>query len=117
MGIIMSSILLKVNLKGALGSPVRSTDYQKNTVDVSKLESKYPDWMTRTICHTDRPTSQCHRQMIIDASIVEDWMMSDCPRWEKPSVWKTKTSEQKIVSHLSQYDEGYGISYEFLENL
>ena len=112
----MSSILLKVFLAGEISGPIKSVDIQKNTVDVSKIGSKHPDWMTKKICHTDRVQTQCHRKMIINSDIVYSWAVSDCPRWEKPSVWKTKTPEQRIESHLSQYDEGFGISYEYLEN-
>ena len=112
----MSSILLKVFLAGEISGPVESVDIQKSTVDVSKIGSKHPDWVTKKICHTDRVSVPCHRKMIIDSDIVDGWANSDCPRWEKPTVWKTKTPQQKIESHLSQYDEGFGISYEYLEN-
>ena len=116
MEVYMSSILLKVFLAGEISGPVESVDIQKSTVDVSKIGSKHPDWVTKKICHTDRVSVPCHRKMIIDSDIVDGWTNSDCPRWEKPTVWKTKTPQQKIESHLSQYDEGFGISYEYLEN-
>lgn len=112
---MFSAILLTINLAGALEGVVKHTNMQKSTVDISPIGSRHPDWFTANICHTDRKPVPCYRKVTIPANVVNEWAKSECPRWRKPSEWKTKTPAQKIESHLSQYDEGFGILYDFFD--
>lgn len=109
----MESILLTVNLNGCISGPKAHVDLQINRVDVSRIGSKHAEWITNRICHTDRTPEPCVRKMTIDSSIVSDWVSNTCPPWEKIGAWEAKNDKQRIESHLSRYDEGYGYEYSF----
>ena len=111
-----SGILLTVNLSGKIGGPVKHVDKQNVTIDIAPIGSKFPEWVSRKITHTDRPMTECCRKCTISEDIVRSWGNADCPYWERPAVWKGYSKNQKIAAFLSRYDEGFGISYEFIEN-
>lgn len=112
---MISAILLTVNLKGELLGQVRHTTEQSYTIDQSPVGSKYSDFVTRKILHTNRETQKCYKKVTIPENIVTSWACGDCPQWEKPSVWKDMLPEKRIDSHLRRYDEGFGFSFEFLD--
>jgi len=107
-------VLLTINLRGAISGPVRHVDKQTMTVDVSPVGSKHVELMTKKIVHNDRPTLKCCKKLNLQQHVLDLWAVSECPRWAKPSFWKTLTSQQKIEAHLHSFDEGYGVSYEFV---
>lgn len=108
------AVLLTINLKGSIGGPVAHTDKQNVTVDVSPIGSSRPELMTRRIVHNDRKEMTCYRKLNIEESVANGWATSDCPRWEKPIKWRQMTAQQKIESYLNSFNEGYGVSYEFI---
>ena len=110
-----SGILLTVKLKGKIGGPVKHTEKQNITVDISPVGSKRPEWSSRKITHNDRSEQECCRKCMINENIVKSWENSECPYWEHPVAWKNFSEEKKVQSFLSRYDEGYGISYEYIE--
>ena len=109
-----SGILLTINLKGALiGQPIHN-QLQEVKVDISP-DPKKIIYTTQRICHVDRISVACHKKTLITEEAVTSWRKGDCPYWERPAKWKSMTDRQKIESHLSRFDEGYGYSYEFVE--
>ncbi len=85
---------------------------QRHTV---LLSEEFGGSMNRNILHSDRiPTKAC-RIFTVAAEHVTSWVRKDqCPEWEKPEHWANKTREQRLLSHLRRFDEGYGVSYEDL---
>ncbi len=117
MGNTMSSaLLLTVKLKGQVKGQEKHTDKQIVTVDVTPVGSKHPEFMSRKIKHNDRSETECNRKIKISEDLVHEWENSECPHWEKPGTWKSMTKMQKLISHLKRFDEGYGISFDFIEN-
>lgn len=108
------AVLLTINLKGGIGGAVKHTTKQVVTVDVSPIGSKYPEFMTRKIVHNDRQDMRCYKKINLEEGVINSWANSDCPRWEKPSRWKSYSRQQKIESCLHNFDEGFGVSYEFV---
>lgn len=112
-----SALLLTINLKGRVQGPKKHTTKQVVTVDITPMGSKYPEFMTKKIRHTDRSETECTRKMRISEETVREFENSECPHWEKPSVWKSFTKTQKLVSHLKRYDEGFGFSFDFIDKI
>ena len=110
----MESILLKVHLKGQISGFQKHTDRKIVTVDVTPIGSKHPETVSKNILHTDRVSTECSRNTRISEDAVKNWASAECPFWEKPHVWKTLSRIKKIESFLKRFDEGYGISYEFI---
>lgn len=111
----MSSIILTVNLKGAISGPTKHTTKQIVTVDVTPIGSKQTEVVSRKIKHNDRVATECYKKINLSSEVVSDFQNGECPYWEKPHFWKTMNKKQRLESHLKRYDEGYGISYDFLE--
>ena len=107
-------IVITVNLLGGVGGCVKHTQKQEVKVDVSSVEDKKPLFITRKITHNDRERSICYRRVKIEESIVKIWENSDCPRWERPSNWKIYNKQKKVESFVKTFDEGFGVSYEFI---
>lgn len=110
-----SSILLTIKLKGKIGGPIKHVDKQVITVDVTPIGAKYSEHMTRKIKHNDRIESECSRKLRISEELVNSWEGVECPHWEKPNQWKSMSSIQRITSHVNRFDEGYGVTFDFLE--
>ena len=109
-----SGILLTINLKGAsLGSKAHTTP-QEVKVNISSSPTK-TIYMTSTILHTDRGEAKCCKKTTISEDAVRLWKSNECPYWERPTQWNTMSDKQRIESHLFRFDEGYGISYELIE--
>lgn len=107
-----AGILLTINLQGRVIGCVKHTTKQVVTVDVTPIGAKHQELMTRKIKHTDRVASICTKKLRISSDVVLGWQNGECPHWVKPTVWKNMNKKQKLESHLSRFDEGYGISYE-----
>jgi len=105
-------ILLTINLLGRIGGCVKHTTKQVVTVDVTPMNHKQPEYITRKIKHTDRVATPCVKKLRISSEVVLGWQYGECPAWVKPTVWKSMNKKQRLESHLNRFDEGYGISYE-----
>lgn len=110
----MSAILLTVKLKGRLLAPQKHVDLQKVTVDVAPMSARKPEFITRVIKFNDRLEADCCRKHTISDEVVHNWIISDCPYWEKVRYWENFTEQQKILSYLNRFDEGLGITFEFI---
>lgn len=111
-----SSLLLTITLKGVISGPKKHTDKQVVTVNVTPIGNKVPEFMSKKIRHTDRYETECSRKLKLSEELVHEFENSECPYWEKPATWKSMTKSQRLLSHLKRYDEGYGISFDFLDN-
>ena len=109
------SVLLTINLKGEVCGPIKHTEKQIVTVDVSPIGAKHPEFISKKILHNDRVSVACTRKMRFSEEIVSEWERGECPYWEKPSQWKTMSKAQKLMSNLKRYDEGFGISVDIIE--
>lgn len=107
----MDSIIITTNLVGHIGGRVKHTSRQKWT---AALSPEHGGSITKLIKHTDRPATECTRVCTVPGEFVESWTTGDCPAWEKPSVWKKMTKVQKVISHVLRFDEGFGVSFEFM---
>lgn len=107
-------LLLTINLRGAVGGCVKHVDTQTVRIDVAPIGAKNPEYITKKIKHNDRLSSICYKKINIEDDILRFWEKSTCPSWEKPSNWKLLNPRQKVESYLNTFDEGLGISYEFI---
>ena len=108
----MDSIIIKINLQGEISGRIAHTSRQKNTVSVGKDGEQ----VSRVIKHSDRQPSVSTRSCSIPGETVESWVKGDCPYWEEGRNWKKMSKVQKVISHVSRFDEGYGVSFDFLED-
>jgi hypothetical protein len=104
----MSALIVVINLKGAIGGPVKHTTMQKHTVQLTG------ETMSRTILHTDREEKECRKVLNISENIVQQWESNTTPSWETDRNWKRMTKNQRIISYLIALDEGFGISFDFV---
>lgn len=111
-----SSILLTINLRGQVEGFKKHVDKQIVTVDVTAVGAKFAESISRKIKHTDRAETVCSRKVRISEEIVSGWETSECPFWEKPSDWKNKSRVQKIISNVNRFDEGFGVTFDFIDN-
>lgn len=107
----MQDIVVTVNLRGTLTAPVKHTTKQTGIVDVSPLHTK-PHWIKRTIKHTDRESTIATRVFPISGKVVKEWVSDEVPYWIKPQVWKKLNTNERLMVHLTRFDEGYGVSYQ-----
>ena len=111
-----SALLLTIKLKGKISGPKKHTDRQVVTVNVTPIGARFPEVMTKKILHTDRVETECSKKMRLSEELVHEFETSECPHWEKPTTWKNMSRSQRLLSHLKRYDEGYGISFDFIDN-
>lgn len=97
---------------GALKGPTTHRTKQKHTV---KLSKEYGFKMTRTIIHDDRERVECSKKILIDSQIVYSWVSSEAPAWESQKRWSKYTNDKKISSYVDTFDEGYGVSFEYVQ--
>lgn len=109
-----SGILLTINLKGVLTGKVKHTTTQEVKVNISPSTTK-TILISSTILHTDRTASICTKKTKISEEAVNAWTSNECPYWERPVQWRSMNTKQRLESHLNRFDEGYGISYELIE--
>lgn len=111
-----SAILLTVKLKGQVKGLQKHVDKQIISVDVSALGAKQPDYIHKKVKHNDRSETDCTRKTRISEEVTTEWERSESPFWEKPSQWKTMSGVQRINSHVKRFDEGFGVSFDFIDN-
>lgn len=104
-----SAIIVTINLQGNLSGPVEHTTKQKNIVKLD--EKKYE---SRVILHTDRKPSPCYRVLKVSEHVVHGWVSGDCPSWADPRRWKNMSSGQRIISYIAGFDEGHGVTFEYI---
>ena len=106
----MSGIILTVNLQGAVAGPVKHTDLKKVTIQLNNQEL-----ISRTIQHTDRKIMECTKVTHLSEEVIDRWENDECPPWEEPRKWKKMNRGQRLFSYLEGFDEGFGFSFEFIE--
>jgi len=114
--IMASAILLTVHFKGQVKGSQKHVDKQIVSVDVSPIGAKQSDFIHKKIKHDDRSETECTRKTRISEDVVTAWEHSECPFWEKPSQWKSMNNIQRINSHVKRFDEGFGVSFDFIDN-
>lgn len=105
----MSAIIVKVGLLGAISGRVKHTTKQKHTVKVDDNE-----YVSKIILYTDRLESICTRSFKVSDEVVKSWIYGESPLWEDSRDWKRFSIHQKLLSYIKGFDEGYGVSYEYL---
>ena len=106
----MSAILITVNLPGAVGGRVKHTDVYKNAVKISDSE-----YMVKTITHSNLPVNTCQRVTKVAEDVVQGWISGNCPEWLEDKKWKALSPHQRILQFVNALDEGYGVSFEYLD--
>jgi hypothetical protein len=104
----MNGIIIIINLPGTIGAPVKHKDWQKNTV---KIEG---GTLTRNIFHTDREIKECYKRLPISDTVLEGWVSDTVPSWEEARRWKRMSRSQRIISYVKEFDEGYGVSFDYI---
>lgn len=107
---ITGGIIVKVNLLGVIEGATKSTTTQVHSVQIDNERS-----LTKEILHTDRIPTNCSRQFSVSEEVVNSWVYSGCPSWEEISNWKKYSETRKLISHINRFDEGYGVSFKFIE--
>jgi hypothetical protein len=105
----MAILIIKVNLLGNISGLVKHTARQKHTVKVADNE-----YVGKIIIHTDREPVPCSRSIRISEEIVNQWLYGKAPEWEDERNWKRLSVHQKIASYVVGFDEGYGVTYDFV---
>lgn len=107
-----NSIIITVNLAGAVIGSVRSVDKQANTVYLAGGKDYSPGPHTRTILHTDRKPVVCNRSFTVAGDVVASWVTGTCPAWVKPSIWRGLSKGQRLAAQVQGFDEGFGVSFD-----
>ncbi|MGV8961860.1 MAG: hypothetical protein ACOH2V_00500 [Candidatus Saccharimonadaceae bacterium] len=107
----ISAITISVTLPGKLGRRVKHTTKQVFSAHLSSVDGK-PELLTRKILHTDREMLPCCRKTHISADVVSFWQKGECPIWSKPQVWRKLNAQQRLISYVGTFDEGFGVSFE-----
>jgi hypothetical protein len=107
----MDSIIITTNLLGEIGGCVAHTTRQKHSVILSE---EFGNSVSRIIKHTDRKESESVRLASVPGEVVDTWVKGECPYWENPKEWKKLTVLQRVISHVSRFDEGHGVGFEFV---
>lgn len=110
-----SAILITVNLPGRIGGMVAHQTRQSSTVDVTPEGSKHKLLCTKEIIHTDRTESSCFRSTFINEEVVKSWESNECPSFVKSKVWEKLNKRQRSLCYIKRFDEGFGVSYEFID--
>ena len=108
----MSGIIVSVNLPGSLSGYVKHETMQQHSVKTRDLKRENDIVLTAQILHSDRVPQRCVRVINISPVVVKSWQIGLNPYWVTLKDWKKMSSEQRIASHVSRFDEGYGVSYE-----
>ena len=119
-----NSIIITVHLNGAISGSVHSVDKQKHTIHLSGGKNYSGGPHTRTILHTDRTLQEAIRTFTISEHIVEGWLGEGCPswvhlncsHWERDKKWKKLSFKIRLKLYLESFNEGFGVSYKFIED-
>lgn len=107
----MDSIIIKVNQQGIIEGNVKHNNWQQHTALLSPEEGSF---VTKMIKHTDRVELPSIRMVPISGNVVTGWTQGDSPFWEEARNWRKMSPIQKVISHVNRFDDGYGVSFEFL---
>lgn len=107
-----NGIIITTYLPGRIGGSVSHTETQAVKIDVSNIGSKKPIWATVDILHNDRPLQKAYRKTRISGELVEEWISGTVPSWSTKKEWSKFTKQQRLISYVSRYDEGYGVTFE-----
>jgi hypothetical protein len=110
----MNGIIITTNLPGRIGGSVRHTSTQTVSILISKIGSSKPVWISREILHTDRPYQSCYKKVNISEEVVNDWISNTIPEWSNKKDWMKMSPKQRLISYVSTFDEGFGVTYEEL---
>ena len=109
----MNGVIININLKGRLEGSVKHVDTEKVRVNVSEIGQK-PFYKYVEINHTSRKDSPCVKKCSIDQDTVSFWTSDVVPVWSDQKTWKKLTKEQKLAKYVERFDEGYGVSFEYI---
>lgn len=107
-----NGIIITTYFPGKIGGSVSHTEKQAVRTDLSKVGSKKPIWATVNILHSDRPLQKAYRKTKISGELIEEWTSGTVPFWSNKKEWSKFTKQQRLISYVSRYDEGYGVTFE-----
>ncbi len=108
----MNGIIITTNLPGRIGGSVSHTSTQAVTINVAQGNKSTK--ITREILHTDRPYQSCYKKVNISEEVVNDWISNTIPKWSNKKDWMKMSPVQRLISYVSTFDEGFGVTYEEL---
>lgn len=109
-----NGIIITTFLPGRIGGSVRHTETQTIKYDSSEIGAKKPLWISVKITHTDRPRQSCYEKLHISEEVVKSWISDTIPFWSSKKEWLRMSKEQRLVSYVSRFDEGFGVTFEEL---
>lgn len=106
-----NSIIVTVNLNGAIGGFIKSVDTQNHAValDGGKIARK-------DILHTDREIMPCNRSFPVTGSVVASWVNGPAPSWAHSGRWRDGNTKQRIGMFIRGFDEGFGTTFDSIED-
>ena len=107
-----NGIIITTYFPGKIGGSVSHTETQAVRTDVSKVGSKKPILATVDILHSDRLSQKAYRKTRISGELIEEWTSGNAPFWSNKREWSKFTKQQRLVSYVSRYDEGHGVTFE-----
>ena len=107
-----NGIIITTYFLGKIGGSVSHTEKQAVRTDISEVGSKKPIWAMVDILHSDRPLQKAYRKTRISGDLIEAWTSGAVPFWSNKKEWAKFTKQQRLVSYVSRYDEGFGVSFE-----
>ena len=107
-----NGIIITTYFLGKIGGSVSHTEKQAVKTDISNAGSKKPLWSTVEILHNDRPLQKAYRKTRISEKLVEEWTSGTVPFWSNKKEWSKFTKQQRLISYVSRYDEGFGVTFE-----
>lgn len=109
-----NGIIITIDLPGKIGSSVSHTEKQTVRLDVAKIGSKKPVWINKQILHSDRPYQKCYKKINISSDVIQEWVSDTVPFWSTKKEWSGLSENQRLASYIVRFDEGYGVSFEFI---
>lgn len=82
------------------------------------VKTYLPGVLDTTLPLGTRTRKICFRRTLLEDAVVDYQMkrgIDDMPNWiPNMATWKTLTPEQKFKLFIQQFDEGYGVEFEFI---
>lgn len=107
-----NGIIITTFLPGKIGGSVSHTEKQTIKVDASEVGSKKPLWVSKEITHTDRSEQPCYKKLRVHEKIVQEWISNTVPFWHNKKEWFKMNKNQRLVSYVMRFDEGFGVIFE-----
>jgi len=111
-----SSIIVTVNLAGAIGGCVKSVDKQLNVIHLAGGKNYSGGPHKKIIKHTNRKEQVCTKTFTISGEIVTTWVSGPPPNWARDNRWSNLSKNQRIALQIHGYDEGFGTSFKFIHD-